>query len=223
MDDGLAEPDAEGVVGRAFVAPGAHRRARRAVGGGVLAGGRRLPLRRSRVVLSGNVAVWGRAAEQFIPIQVGAICGGFRTVRAEVVHEPSEAKELDREGAEHHEEERQAKPPVVVLEVVVDREPHITAHIGHIHGHGGYDPQAVPHRVFLLLPAQAKARRVWASTAAAPRLSVSEVRVPGARRVGLRSRVEPLHRPGVLWVLQWGEGHIALLHFQDPVRFGRHY
>lgn len=90
MDDGLADPDAEGVVGRAVFTP-AHRGARRAVGRGVLAGGRRLPLRRSRV--RGNVAVRGRAAEQFITIHVGAISGGYRTVlSAEVVNKPSEAK-----------------------------------------------------------------------------------------------------------------------------------
>lgn len=57
VDDGLADPDAECVVDRAFFTPGANRGAGRAVGRGVLAGGRRLPLRRSRVLLSGNVAV----------------------------------------------------------------------------------------------------------------------------------------------------------------------
>ena len=100
---------------------------------------------------------------------MSAFGGGFRSVLgAEVVDEPSEAKELDREGAEHHEEERQAEPPVVAAEVVVNRQPHVGAYIGQIHGHCGHDPQAVPHRVFLLLPAQAKARRVGASPAAAP-------------------------------------------------------
>ena len=57
VDDGLAEPDTEGVVGRSLPAPAAHRGASGAVGRGVLAGGRRLSLRRGRVVLSGNVAV----------------------------------------------------------------------------------------------------------------------------------------------------------------------
>lgn len=57
VDDRLAKPDAEGIVGRSAPTPAAHRGARGAVGRGVLAGGRRLSLRRGRVVLSGNVAM----------------------------------------------------------------------------------------------------------------------------------------------------------------------
>lgn len=222
MKDRLAEPHAESVVRRAFLAPVAQRGNRRAVAGGVLAGGRRLSLRRGRLLLlRADVAVRGEGAQQRV-----AISGRGAVLGADVMHKPSEAEELHRKRTQHHEEERQAEPPVLAAEVVIHRQPHVSAYVGHIHGHCGYDPQTVPHRVPLLLPAQAKTHRASPSATAAaaePRLSVGKVTIPGAQRVGWAARVEPLHRTTMFRVLQRGEGHVALLHLQNPVRFSSHY
>lgn len=209
MNDGLQQPDTEGTGRRAcLTSPGCGSAVAAAVGRGVaLAGCGRLSLRCSRV--GSDVSVRRGAAEQ-LPVHVRAAgrAAAGALLGAEIVDEPSEAEDLDGERAEHHEEQRKSEPPVVAAEVIVDRKPNIGAHISEIHRHCGEDPQTVPHRVFLLLPAEAQARR---SGATATRLAVDEVRL-SCSRIRLRSRSEPLNRTRVIRILQRRECYIALLH-----------
>lgn len=169
--------------------------------------------------MGSDVSVRSGAAEQ-LPVHVRAAgrAAAGALLGAEVLDEPSEAEDLDGERAEHHEKQRKSGPPVVAVEVIVGRKPNICAHISDIHSHCGDDPQTVPNRVFLLLPAEAQARRIGAT---ATRLPVDEVRLSGSR-IRLRSRSEPLNRTRVVGILQRRECYIALLHLQHPVGFSGH-
>lgn len=115
--------------------------------------------------MGSDVPVRSGAAEQ-LPVHVGAArraataAAAGALLGAEIMDEPAETEDLHGERAEHHKKQRKPEPPVVAAEVIVDRKPNISAHIREIHRHCGEDPQTVPDRVFLLLPAEAETCRI---------------------------------------------------------------
>lgn len=252
VDEGLQKPDAEGTGRRPVLAagPGGLVADATAVGGGdvALAGVGCLPLRRRRASLAFPncrptadhcLAIWSR-------LLVAGGHGRSAVLGAEIVHKPAEAEHLHRERAQHHEEEREPKPPALATQVVVHGEPDVRSHVREVHGHGGQDPEAVPQRVAPLLPSQAQAQRRRARPAAraaaaraararratAPRAAAAAARAAAAVRAAAapsRLRVlgsgtrrqagsQSLHRARIVRVLQRGERHVAaLLHLQPPV------
>lgn len=167
--------------------PGGPATVAAAVGGGdvALTGVGCLPLRRGRTSLAfrgcrptagHRLAIGSRLRA------AGGSSGRGAVLGAEIVHKPAEAEHLHREGAEHHEEEREPEPPALAAQVVVHGEPDVRAHVREVHGHGGQDPEAVPQRVAPLLPAQAQAqrRRARPAAAGAANAAARAAQAPGA-------------------------------------------
>ncbi len=96
----------------------------------------------------GHATTSGPAAHPWAPAAPETLHGAQAAPRV-ILHEPPEAQDLDQHRRHQHEEQCESEPEVVLLDVVVEREPQVGAHVPEEDEEREDDPQAVQPQALL--------------------------------------------------------------------------